>query len=247
MKKKRLNQILAVERDAKSRAYKDLTKDHHLLQKPDLVSGFSKTYQPRNEEGERFPDESRVVQLRVSDALDEVRDRQREIWDLTLTKDAGNRSSDAMADIVVDGQTLIRDVPVPTLLFLEKQLDDLRVFISKLPSLPSDEVWQFDAGQGYYVSAPIVTTKTAKVQKPLVLYPATDKHPAQTQLVTEDVTIGTWTTVKHNGALPSDRKKELTRRVEKLIDAVKDARERANMAEVEDRHMADALFSYILG
>lgn len=247
MAKKRLNQILAIERDVKSRTYKDLTKEHHLTQKPDLVTGFQKTYKPIDAEGQTFPPEAKLVQTRVVDALEEVHNRLREAWDLTLTKDSGNQQASAAADIVVDGQTLVEKVPVATLLYLEKQLNDIHVFLSKLPTLPTDEEWRFDPGKGYHITEPTTSVKTAKIQKPLVLFPATDKHPAQTQLITVDETVGHWTLVKHSGAIPNDTRKKLLARCEALQDAVKDARERANMAEVEERKMADPLFRFLFG
>ena len=40
----------------------------------------------------------------------------------------------AKANVVVDGQTILKEVPVTHLLFLEKQLVDLRTFIDGLPT-----------------------------------------------------------------------------------------------------------------
>src|SRR5262245_47721169 len=88
--KKRLNQLVSVERDVKTRAYKDLTKEHHLLQKPDVVTGMSRTYRSKDDDGEKFPPESKNVAVRVADALRDIRERQRELYDITITKDAGN-------------------------------------------------------------------------------------------------------------------------------------------------------------
>lgn len=247
MGKKRLNAIVANERDIKARAYKDLTKDHHLLQKPDVVFGFSKVYTPKSEDGEQFPPEGKVVQMRV---MDEVKrlfgEDMRDLFDATLTKDAGNRGTSA--DIVLDdGTKLGEDVPAPTLLFLEKQLTDLHTFCEKLPVLDPAETWTLDQAKGYFVTAPVKKVKTKKVKQPIVLYPATVEHPAQTQLIDEDVTIGHWTEVKHSGAIPDDQRRGLVRRVAILQKAVKEARERANMFEVEERRIAEKLFGFILG
>jgi hypothetical protein len=242
---KKLNQVVAIEKDVKARSYKDLTKEHHLLQKPDSVSGFSKTYQPLREDGEVFPPESRVVQNVVEYALQEVAVRLGELWDLTYTKDVGNQQ--ARGDVVVGGKTLLGGVPVPTLLFLEKQLADMHTFLSKLPTLPTDETWTFDNSKGYHITEPTKTVKTRKEKKVIVLYPATDKHPAQTQLVDEDVTIGHWTTIKHSGAISNDRRRQLIERCELLQDAVKVARERANLQEVDEQKMARTIFLFLFG
>jgi hypothetical protein len=247
MSKKRLNAIVAFERDIKARAYKDLSKEHHLLLKPDSVFGFSKTYQPKDEDGEQFPAESKLVQVRVPEAMKQLfGSEMQELFDATYTKDTGNRY--AVANIVLDdGTVLAEDVPVPTLLFLEKQLSDLHTFVEKLPTLDPAEAWTFDTAKGYYVTPPVQTIKTKKVKKAIVLYPHSDKHPAQTQLIDDDVVVGTWTAIKHSGAVPDDQRRGLVRRVSMLQKAVKEARERANMHEVDERKIGAKLFSFIMG
>ena len=68
----RLNQIIAVEKSVKSKSLQDLTEAHHALQKPALLSGISRTYRPRDEEGESLPPESTRVQLRAEDVMKKV-------------------------------------------------------------------------------------------------------------------------------------------------------------------------------
>ena len=78
-----------------------------------------------------------------------------------------------------------------------------------------------------------------------MLYDATEHHPAQTQLITEDVTTGHWSTVYTSGALPVPRREQLLERIEHLRNAVKRARARANDTEVEKRQIGDAIFGYL--
>ena len=47
----KLNQIIAVEKGVKSKSFQDLTEAHHAVQKPSLLSGISRVYQPKDEEG----------------------------------------------------------------------------------------------------------------------------------------------------------------------------------------------------
>ena len=54
----RLNQIIAVEKGIKSQSFSELTDAHHAVQKPALLSGISRTYRPKDEEGETLPSES---------------------------------------------------------------------------------------------------------------------------------------------------------------------------------------------
>ena len=68
----KLNQIIAVEKGIKSRSFQELTEAHHALQKPALLSGISRTYRPRDEEGEQFPPESTRVQIKADEVIQEV-------------------------------------------------------------------------------------------------------------------------------------------------------------------------------
>jgi predicted Zn-ribbon and HTH transcriptional regulator len=78
-----------------------------------------------------------------------------------------------------------------------------------------------------------------------VLYDATDKHPAQTQLIVEDITVGYWNVIKQSGAIPENRKKEILERIEELTKQVKSAREKANMVDAENKEIGYTLFSYL--
>ncbi len=79
----------------------------------------------------------------------------------------------------------------------------------------------------------------------MVLYDATEHHPAQTQLISEDVTIGHWETTYRSGALPVPRKEEILDRIDELRDAVKRARSRANDTEVRRREIGEVLLGYL--
>jgi len=57
----KLNQIIAVEKGIKSQSLRDLTDSHQMLQKTSLLSGISRTYRPKDEEGEQLPPESTKV------------------------------------------------------------------------------------------------------------------------------------------------------------------------------------------
>ena len=138
----KLNQIIAVEKGVKSGALRDLTDAHHALQKPALLAGISRTYQPKDEDGEVLPPESTRVQVKTEDVLRRTAAVLTRLFDVTATKDWANCV--AKADVVVDGRTLLADVPVSYLLFLEKQLTDLHTFVKKLPLLDAAEDWNFD-------------------------------------------------------------------------------------------------------
>ena len=218
----RLNQIIAVEKGIKTRALKDLTEAHHALQKPALLSGISRTYRPKDEDGEQLPPEATRVQVKAEEIIKRTADILVELFDVTATKDYTNCKT--RADVVVDGKVLLAAVPVTYLLFIEKQLVDLHTFIKKLPVLDASEGWTFDPSADCWATEPVQTAKTKKIPRNHVKAEATDKHPAQVDVYHEDVVVGYWKTLKFSGALPAKRVNELVDRVEKLQQAVKFAR-----------------------
>ena len=241
----KLNQVVAIEKGVNSRAtteISELVTDTNVITN---LSGFNKTYQPIDENGEKYPDESQKVQLKVADVLERVKESKVELLDTVAQKDYANMT--ATADVVVDGTVLVKKAPVPYLLFLEKQLTDIRTLIGALPVLDPNEDWTLDAGNGIYKSKAVKTHRTKKVTKPLVLFPATDKHPAQTDKIIEDVVVGFWEQVKMSGAVEEKAQKALLKKVEALLDAVKQAREEANNSDAPKVDVGGALLGYIFG
>ncbi|MCX2923011.1 hypothetical protein [Streptomyces sp. NEAU-W12] len=241
----RLNQIIAVEKGVKSKAVQDVNGAHQKMQKPALLAGISRTYQPKDEEGEQLPPESTRVQVQGEDVLREMAASLTRLFDVTATKDWANCT--ARADVTVEGRTVLAEVPVGYLLFLEKQLTELHAFVRKLPTLDAAESWSHDPSTDWWKTDPVRTIRTRKVPRNHVKAEATEKHPAQVEVYYEDVPIGYWTTVKFSGALPARRVNELVERVEKLQQAVKFAREEANATEVTDQRAGDAVFGYLFG
>ncbi|HAA56841.1 MAG TPA: hypothetical protein DCE42_18890 [Myxococcales bacterium] len=239
----RLNQIIAIEKGIKSQALRDLTDAHKTLQKTALLSGISRTYRSKDEEGEVFPPESTKVQVNVEEIIRETTDIMTKLFDITATKDWANNK--ARADVVVDGQTIVKDVPVTYLLFLEKQLTDLHTFIKKLPTLDAGESWEYDPSSDCFATEPLQTTKTKKVPRNHVKAEATEHHPAQVEVYYEDIVVGYWKTIKFSGALPAKRVNELLQRIQKLQHAVKFAREEANSIEVEEQKIGKRVFDFL--
>ncbi len=241
----KLNQIIAVEKSVKAQSFQELTEAHQSLQKPALLAGIARTYRPKDEEGEQLPPESTRVQLKAQEVIRRTVESLTKLFDVTATKDWTN--CHARADVVVDGRTLLRQVPATYLLFLEKQLVDLHTFVKKLPVLDASETWAYDPSSDAWATEPVQTLRTKKVPRNHVKAEATDKHPAQVEVYYEDVTVGYWRTVKFSGALPAQRVNELLARVERLQEAVKFAREEANSIEAEEQKVGEPFFQYLFG
>src|SRR5258708_5208351 len=127
----KLNQIIAIEKGIKARVYGEITELHKASQKPELFNGFSKTYQKKDDDGEDLPPEKRRVQFLATEVLRTVERVSTELMDVTARKDWTN--CEAKGDIIIDTKTIIGGAPVSYLLFLEKQMTDMRTFVGNLP------------------------------------------------------------------------------------------------------------------
>jgi hypothetical protein len=239
----KLNQLLAVLQTVKSNSAKAKTEIYHIAQKAALFQGLSRTYQPREEDGFVYPAESQKMTHKADGSIVKFVESCTELWDLAATQDIAN--TQAKASIIVDGQTIVADVPVSFLLFLEKQLQDVRTFVQSLPVLAIDKDWQHDPNRGCYVTAPKETVKTKKITDFIVAYEATEHHPAQIKEVSKDIIEGVWSLVEFSGALPQDRIADILARLDKLQKAVIQARELANGREVEMNKVAPGIFEYL--
>jgi hypothetical protein len=216
--------------------------------KTPLLNGLTRNYQPKDDEGETLPGEYQKVQLTVQKLnADLIESLSRQI-DVNATVDRANTA--AAADVVfgpVGAGFILTDVPITTLMYLEKQLQEVKAYISKLPVLDPSVDWSWDAKAGYFKSKETQTHRTVKVTKPIVLYPATEKHAAQTQLITEDEINGYWTTQRLSGALPAEEIRAMLSRVEAVIEAVVRARAEANEIAVDDVKMGKDILTFIFG
>jgi hypothetical protein len=256
MSSKPLHTFVALRDGVKNRKTENVSAAHHVAVKTDLYEGMTRTYRPKNEDGDQLPEENKNIQVNADTALNAFVDAVSRDWNLMGTVDAGNQL--ARADLVVPtGETtttgepitrvVLRDVPATFLLYLARELDDVYTYVKKMPTLDPSVNWTYDEAVAAYVAAPVTTHRTKKVLKNHVLYEATDRHPAQVQTFTDDVVDGFWTLIRRSGALPLERKAQLLQRIDMLRLAVKEARERANTVEVEDVDVARPIFDYLLG
>lgn len=148
------------------------------------------------------------------------------------------------------GSLVIEDVPVTALLELEKRLSELLTLFKAIPTLDPAKGFTADStrGKGFYQAREVRETRTKKASVKVVLYDATPEHPAQVQLVPEDVPVGTIQKQEWSSMLTPAEKGDLLDRTEDLIRAVKQARSRANEAEVDNgAAVGQALIGYLIG
>ena len=239
----KLNQMVAVVTGKKTRFARSITELYQTAQKETLYNGLAKTYRPKDENGTTYPDEVKHMELRASEVIKQGYELFADMWDAIATVDVANTR--AVGDITVDGVELLKSVPLPHLLYMEKQLADVETFVRHIPTLSPTEEWHFDENQNAYVTRVSSSNRTTKVKKTHVAVPATKEHPAQALTYDEDEVVGTWDTRKFSGALPVNRKSEIIAKIAKLRDAVKMAREQANDLKIEQVKFSNKLLDFV--
>lgn len=246
----RLHEVLAVEQSLAATARKINgetiktfgSKNEHFMAMHTAVKHFAAEDAHLNvEDGKEMP--TTVFEKLTYNARSNVK-----AWDAYMQKSATNQT--ARADIMIDGTIIAEDVPAEALLGMEQKIADLRAVYEAIPTLAPGPDWQPDPSQkpGVYRAARIDTTfRTRKVTKPVVLVPATEHHPAQVDKVVEDVPIASLERSTWSSMLTPAEKSDLLERIDALLRATKEARNRANSAEVVKCSIGKAVFSYIHG
>lgn len=252
----KLHEVLAVEGDREGIASKIMQETSQVFKnKHNLFTGGEKTLEMLGERTdevsavEKAAGESQRIQTTVVERLAYTEDAVVNWLDTVFQKEVTNQTV-ARADLIVDGETLASDVPATFLLGLENKLKSLRSIYFQIPTLTPEITWEADAnaGDNIYRSKDVdIRSKTAKQIKSRVLYDATKEHPAQIEKWTEDSVVGHFKTSVTSSMMPAADKAALLGRIDKLIQATKQARMRANNVEASAGKIAGSLFKYING
>lgn len=243
----KLHELLAVENSLENQANKvrnelatTFEKKRHLFEEKKIV------FTPAGE-GQSTVESQLDIQTTVDNELKLI------AGFITKALDASYQVAEtntvARADIVLDdGAVIAKEVPATALLELEKRLNEINSLILSIPTLDPAKGFTPDVarGGGIYQARTVNKTRTRKEKTVIVLYPHSDKHPAQTQLIDEDKVIGTIQEQEWSGLITPAQKSEYLSRVDTLTRAVKQARSRANDTEVDKTKKIGAkLISYI--
>lgn len=248
-KKPKLHELLAVEADLQNTAKSQMDevvvaftkKTEHFRGLLTKLEYFDEARAKEN------LTEEKVLVTTVSERLKYALRYVGNYYDALLKKEATNQH--ARADLIVNDQVMATDVPATFLLGMETRLKGLREAILVIPTLDPGLGWTPDASAKLpeiFNAPPQVRNRTEKRVRPVVLYEATDKHPAQVKEVTEDVVVATITAFNTSGMWTPLHKATVIANVDTLIIAVKKARQRANSVEVVGEKIASKMIDFIL-
>lgn len=242
----KMHELLAVEPDLVGTAQAIIDEGVKTFQKRgELFAGLCKTYQPLEEGGTSYPPEITQVVETVPSKLQYIADAVVKALDAVLTKEMNNTKTSATLE--VEG-IKYGEFPATVFLALEKQLKEFRRVVLSVPTLDSTHLWRADPDRNdIRLTDTIKTQRTEKQPIVIVKYEATKEHPAQTELITKDVVVGDWSTIRASGMISPREKSELLTRIDLIIRAVKRARQRANDLEIKHVFVGKKLLDYALG
>lgn len=250
-----LHEILAVEQEIKAKAERARNQLIETFRsKQTHFTGIRRTFRPFSVDeksgesgGERLEAETRLAKT-VHEELTAVLREVGQAVDIGFQLDEANTR--ARADIVVDGEVLIADVPATFLLQLERRLKEVRAVFKEAPTYDPVRLWSVDpsADKKHVLRAePVTTIRKQRSRKYNVMVEATKEHPAQVDVVEIDEPVGEIRSYEWTGMLSIGKKSALLEQVDRLLSAVKQARSRANTVEVDKtKKMAKALADFLL-
>jgi hypothetical protein len=249
-REKKLHEILAVEQQLKGQAHKTRTElQHTFANKRHLFEEKLVTFQPSAEGAAQKTEAQSFIQTSVGGELAWLAGIWAPAIDTALQVQVGNTV--AKADVFLEnGVKLLADVPAAALLEMEKRCAEVQELVKTIPTLDPAKGFRPDENRqnGIYVAREIEKSRTAKVQEPLQLAPATDKHPAQVQLITKDVVTGTIKELEWSALLTPAQKGDIIARAEEISRAVKQARMRANDVVIPPVQPAGkSILEYVFG
>jgi len=246
----KLHELLAVGTNLENQANKT---------RSDLMATFDKkrhlfeqkltTYKPKEEGAPAVTEAQSDIQTTVRKELDWIANIM--VRDIDLGHQVDVANTQARADIVTEDDVVIaKDVPATSLLQLEKRVKQVHELLVSIPTLDPAKGFSQDANResGIYKAREVTKARTKKTATVIVKYPATKEHPAQTEMIAEDVPTGTILEQEWSALLTPAVKGDLIERCEVLVRAIKRARSRANELDLDvaGNKIGKRLFDYIL-
>lgn len=243
----KLHEILAVEGSKEKVAGKLVLESLRTMGKENLFSGqVRRLVMLDTNDAYLNTEERQSLTSTVDENLEYLVDPIAGYWDVVLQKDAANQ--EAKADIVIGDNILATGLPATFLLGLETKLANLRKLYETLPTLAPGIHWDVDEQERdgvFKTRHDVVSFKTEKDMEFKEASPATDHHPAQVAQLERTRNVGTFTVTKWSGMLTPLNKAQRLARLDQLLNAVKQARQRANSVKVEPTNVSKAFLDFI--
>lgn len=248
-----LAQLLGFRKTGDKIIERKITGLYHDLQRPGYFEGVEGHYTPFADDAtdaDRLPPRRELIQRDTEQVVRDTAEAATISWDRTASIEFTN--SLATTTVELPNGVVVENMTPTMLLWLEQQISYMLTELKAIPTLDPTVNWssERDTGHDAFVTEPVTTYRQAKVRKSHVLWEPPDasyKQPAQVEAYTVDEPIGSWSTVRLSRAMPPRRKQELLDRLQKVHDAVKAARLKANETEIVNVKVGSAVWDYVLG
>lgn len=248
----KLYETLAVESARKTKAEEVLNNAVELFgSAPHMFLEHNKELKMLDEQdkGEEGTTDYASMSTTVPYTLNVVANAFAEYLDVVVQKERANTL--AKATLEIDKLVIGVDLPATFLLGLETKLHSLRILIKSIPTHAGGVEWEADENFRFpnvvRLKKPEITNKTRSTLKPFILAEATKEHKAQVEKLKEDVVCGKYTNNRWSGMMSGTQKSNMLLRLDKLAEAVKIARQKANRQEIDAIEIGENIVSYILG
>lgn len=247
---KKLYEVLVVEGQLKAQAQVTLNDLKATFEKKrHLFEEKRKTFQPIEEGAPAVTEEQSDIQSTIMSELRWLANIWLKALDTSYQVADGNTI--ARADVVLDNNTtLLSNVPATALLELEKRANEIQAMLASVPTLDPAKSFRPDPDKGKYIyrARDVNKKRTKKVQKHIVVVPATVEHPAQVAVVNEDIETGTIQEQEWSGLIIPAHKAQMLERAEELRRAIKAALHRANAVELTatPTPVGQKIFDYLI-
>jgi len=245
---KELHELLACLDDIKKTSNAIQIETYHTFNsKQEHFDGMIKTYSAYDENSKDLiePVYKKVVET-VSDKIKYTAKSIARTIDAELSLDETNCSGVASAELTCGGISF-GTFSASSLLDLDKQLTKIKEMYRAIPTLDNTKTWAKDdtIGINILTTPEEVKYRAVKELRTVVKYPATKEHPAQVELVNDNVQVGVMMTTYKSGRISSSAKSMLLEKIDDLIVAVKVARSKANKAPIANITVGKKIFDFI--
>lgn len=243
-----LYKVVAVVSDRKKANTESLMSAKKKFEKADSFTGTMRTFERVGEDDPELPMERKNVAERVDTILNDIGVPFCDAVDCVFAQETGNAQTSGKITLEMDGRTLNLDkLPAPFLLYLAHQLKDLETLVKSAPTLDASKEWANNPNTQLWETPPRTELRYRKVQRPLVKYEATKEHPAQVDVVTADIPSQKIKHIDMSGGITAEQKRSLLRRITKLSEQVKNARDEANRVAVDAPKIGSQIIDFIFG
>lgn len=243
----KLHETLAVENELQNVAKKMLAESERTMGKESLFMGQVRTLNMFDQSLEREnTTERKELTTTVDENLNFLFPHLARYWDCVAQKDATNQ--EAIADVIIDGKSILKGVSATTLLGLETKLAELRKVLMVIPTLAPGVAWEVDsqAEAGVYKTEyPEKTFKSEKDVQFKTAAKATKEHPEQVAQLPTTTNVGAYETIKQSGMYSPLSKARILDRLDVIRNAIKQARMRANNVDVVKASVGTTILGFL--